>query len=764
MKLIVRRLKDQYGQGFTTCFSLPDQSSVLDLKNAICSRLSISPPNQRLTCSLNGIRVLLSDDWSLEYYSLKDCAQISLETIGLEADNIVHRRSAAQYDHYYLRLGLLSNPQSLPEENRTSLPLRLIQACKEGRIEVFRGLLEHGEEDAEPAYDLGNEQGWTSMHYAAFLGHVEFIQALINARANANKETTDGWTSLMLAAYQGHLHCVQALLSYPLIQINKTTKRGTALHIAANKGNAVICAALLESGASMSIPDLKGRIPIEVATTIEVLELLPKYQGQRDLAKFRTDPGDIPPPFAGEVQYSSHLIRHQVYLVIDMDQLVLSRYSRREQYLEHKPPCFSVALHAVQHVDVMKSLYKYKYGFRVITPQHRSKYYAKFEEVAKEWTERIAAAVKYSQQFCPVVSLASRETFQTSEPVTDEDSPSVTSSFRDTFAIRSSFTFADKSDDYIPVGSPSFRDFRVIEEIGSGSFGRVYKCQRKGEDVKLAMKILNKRMIMRQKQNKYVLEENRIMKSVKHPFVIHLYYTLQTPRSLIFIMELCPKGDLAAHISEKERFSEPTASFYAAEIILALEYIHSKNIIFRDMKPDNVLLDAQGHIRLADFGIAKKVEGDEGTKTFAGTPAYLAPEMFTQKTAGKSADIYSLGVLIYEMLVGEPPFYSTNAQELFTQIQHSEIEYPDYLSEAAVDLIQRLTDKSPSHRPSLSSLRVHPFFSGINWILLKQKKVKPPPMSECWLQEELEASYPISQVDADYSTTVSMEECWQDFY
>lgn len=762
MKVIVRRLKDQYGQGFTTCFSLPPAATVLQLKTAISARLTIAPCNQRLTCSLHGIRVLLSDSWPLCTYSLQDCSQISLETIGLEMDSVVHRRSAMLYESYYQRLGVLTN-QPLPDDLRTSLPLRLIQACREGRLEHFKGLLSQGEEEMEPAYDVGNEGGWTCLHYVAFQGNVEFVKMLIELRANGNKETSDGWTPLMLAAYQGHVECVKSLLEYQLIQVNKTTKRGTALHLAALKGHTTICTALLDNGASMSIPDSKGRIPLEVATTMEVLELLPKYIGEQELAKLRTDPGDIPPPFAGELQYSSHLLRHKVYLVIDMEQSVLSRYSRREQYLERKPPCFSVALAAVQHVAVLKSRYGFKHGFCVISPQHRSKYFAKHEEVAAEWTERVIAAVAYSQQNSPILHLANRETFRSLEPVPDEDYSSLTCSFRDTVAIRTKGP--EDCEEYEPKGNPSFGDFRVLEELGAGSFGRVYRCVRKGEDVKLAMKVLNKRMIIRQKQVKYVLEENRIMKALKHPFIIHLYHTLQTPRSLVFIMELCPKGDLAAHISEKERFTQAEACFYAAELVLALEYIHSKNIVFRDMKPENVLLDAEGHIRLADFGIARRLEqGEDGAKTFAGTPAYLAPEMFTQHTTGKAADIYALGILVYEMLVGEPPFFSSNAHELFTQIQQSPIQYPDYLSAATIDLIQRLTDRNPAARPPLSSLRVHPFFSTIDWILLRQRKVSPPVMSECWQREELEVGYSVSPIDSDYTGKASMEECWPDFY
>jgi len=761
MKVIVRRLKDQYGQGFTTCFSLPSASTVLQLKTAISARLTIAPCNQRLTCSLHGIRVLLSDLWPLSVYCLQDCSQISLETIGLEIDSVVHRRSAMLYESYYQRLGVLTN-QPFPDDPRTSLPIRLIQACREGKLEHFKSLLSQGEEEMEPVFDVGNEEGWTCLHYVAFQGNVEFVRELIELRANGNKETSDGWTPLMLAAYQGHRECVRKLLEYQLIQVNKTTKRGTALHLAAYKGHTDICAALLDSGASMSIPDNKGRIPLEVATTVEVLELLPKYQGELELAKLRTDPGDIPPPFAGELQYSSHLIRHKVYLVIDMEHSVLSRYSRREQYLDRKPPCFSVALATVQHVAVLKSRYSFKHGFRVVSPQHKSKYFAKHEEMVAEWTERILAAVAYSQQNCPIEHLANRETFQSSEPVPEEDLFCLTGSFRDTVAIRTK-AFED-CEEYEPKGNPSFSDFRVLEELGAGSFGRVYKCTRKGEEVKLAMKVLNKRMIIRQKQVKYVLEENRIMKTLKHPFIIHLYHTVQTPRSLVFIMELCPKGDLAAHISEKERFTQEEASFYAAELVLALEYIHSKNIVFRDMKPENVLLDAEGHIRLADFGIARRLEqGEEGAKTFAGTPAYLAPEMFTQHIAGKAADIYGLGILVYEMLVGEPPFFSVNAHELFTQIQQSPILYPNHLSPASIDLIQRLTDRNPAARPPLSSLRVHPFFTSIDWILLRHRKVSPPVMSDCWLREDLEVGYPVSQVDNDYKDRVSMEECWPDF-
>lgn len=153
-----------------------------------------------------------------------------------------------------------------------------------------------------------------------------------------------------------------------------------------------------------------------------------------------------------------------------------------------------------------------------------------------------------------------------------------------------------------------------------------------------------------------------------------MHYSFQTPQNLYMILELCTGGDLQYHLSKNEIFEENEARFFIAEVLLAIEYIHSLNVVYRDLKPENILVAADGHIKLADFGLAKEgIEKNKTAKSFCGSPAYLPPEMLTENGVGKPGDIYQMGAVLYEMLIGMPPFYTQNIQVLYKNIQNAKL-------------------------------------------------------------------------------------------
>ena len=242
--------------------------------------------------------------------------------------------------------------------------------------------------------------------------------------------------------------------------------------------------------------------------------------------------------------------------------------------------------------------------------------------------------------------------------------------------------------DATPMRRLSPQDFHLLQRLGKGSFGEVFLVRKLDSQKLYAMKVLQKDKIINENLVKYALTERNVTSYLNHPFIVSLSYAFQTGEKLFLVLEFCPGGDLGWHLRREKRFSEYRARIYTCEIILALEELHRRNIIYRDLKPENVLLDAEGHAMLTDFGLSKEEVSDEHlTSSFCGSIAYLAPEILGRQAHGKAVDWYLLGVLLYEMLVGQPPFFSTNKEQLFRNIQHGRLKFPGVLSKPAKSLL-----------------------------------------------------------------------------
>lgn len=274
--------------------------------------------------------------------------------------------------------------------------------------------------------------------------------------------------------------------------------------------------------------------------------------------------------------------------------------------------------------------------------------------------------------------------------------------------------------------------FNPIGRLGRGSFGEVYLVEKLPEGFLYAMKILHKRKIMGQNLVRYARTERDVLSYFSHPFIVSIKYAFQTPEKLYMILEYCPGGDLGAVLKREKKLSEERARLYLTEIILALEELHKKDIIFRDLKPDNVVLDEDGHALLTDFGLSKEgINNNTSAKSFCGSVAYLAPEVLRRQGHGKSVDWYLVGVLFYEMVVGIPPYFSSNKDQMFKNIKSGPLRMPERLSKDAKDLIIKLLNKNPSKRlgagkKDAEELKTHSFFSGVNWESVMQRKQKMP--------------------------------------
>ena len=270
--------------------------------------------------------------------------------------------------------------------------------------------------------------------------------------------------------------------------------------------------------------------------------------------------------------------------------------------------------------------------------------------------------------------------------------------------------------------------------LGRGSFGEVYLVQKIDTQKKYAMKVLNKDRILSQNLIKYVRAERNVLSITNHPFIVKLYFAFQTMNRLFLILEYCPGGDLAKHLLFEKKLCESRAKFYICEVLLALENLHKRNIIFRDLKPDNVVLDEKGHCKLTDFGLSKEGVTDfEVAKSFCGSIAYLAPEMLKKQGHGKSVDWYLLGVLLYEMIVGITPYFSNNKEQIFYNIENEVLKIPHFVSKEAANLLRKLLERNPLKRIGSSDrdaeeIKEDPYFKDINWDDVYNKKNKPPSM------------------------------------
>lgn len=277
-------------------------------------------------------------------------------------------------------------------------------------------------------------------------------------------------------------------------------------------------------------------------------------------------------------------------------------------------------------------------------------------------------------------------------------------------------------------------DFNCISVLGRGHFGKVLLAEYKKSGKLYAIKALKKGDVVTRDEFDSLMCEKRIFEVIntsQHPFLVNLYGCFQTADHVCFVMAYSPGGDLMTHI-HTSIFTEKQARFYSSCVLLGLEFLHQNNIVYRDLKLDNLLMDADGFVRIADFGLCKEGMGHgDRTTTFCGTPEFLAPEVLTDNNYTRSVDWWGLGVLIYEMLVGESPFPGDDEEEVFDSIVNDDVRYPRFLSPESVSLIQKLLQKNPEMRlgggeEDASEIKRHKFFQGMDWDALLAKKIKPP--------------------------------------
>ncbi|KIP05161.1 hypothetical protein PHLGIDRAFT_31013 [Phlebiopsis gigantea 11061_1 CR5-6] len=284
-----------------------------------------------------------------------------------------------------------------------------------------------------------------------------------------------------------------------------------------------------------------------------------------------------------------------------------------------------------------------------------------------------------------------------------------------------------------PTSGQSFTidDFELITVIGKGSFGKVMQVRKRDTSRIYALKTIRKQHIVERGEITHTLAERLVLARVSNPFIVPLKFSFQSEQKLYLVLAFVNGGELFHHLQREQRFDEERSRFYSAELLLALEHLHELDVVYRDLKPENILLDYTGHIALCDFGLCKlNMKDSDTTNTFCGTPEYLAPEILFGQGYNKTIDWWTLGVLLYEMLSGLPPFYDENTEQMYQKILHNPLVFGDDISPQARSILTGLLTRDPTQRLGVNGaeeIKKHPFFAkNIDFNKLLKKQIQPP--------------------------------------
>lgn len=590
--------------------------------------------------------------------------------------------------------------------------------------------------------------GRTALHVAAAADNVECVEELLDFGASIDATTNSGYTAVHLAARRGHLDVVRLLVTRGCNLTMQTNEGELPLHLAAACAHQQVVAFLLEhaDGDAMGLRNNFGQRPSEVCSDIATMQLFNNFllaspavsvveltcanhacsTLEMSFASFVQD------GYAGRTPFRSGgvLLRNSR---ADMVRRLLDRTCARAE-----PKARSGSKEQAEWVLEIGSPGDgdASAGSGFLRPRSRSSW-------ASEGRSRSGGG-----PFAPPAASSGKGSAPPSPPAKSWPSspqlgpwqiPALSSQgnwsprgerLSGDPRRRPSFHRIDSTESTVEVVGPT--SFQVLQILGKGSFGEVYQVSHKKTGQVFAMKVLRKSKIVGRNLVRYAMTERNLLSYIRHPFIVRLHYAFQTPSCLVLVLQFCPGGNLSNLITREGCLPEALAKLYTAEVFLAIEHLHERQVVYRDLKPENVVLDETNHAMLTDFGLSKEgVEGLQGTRSFCGSVAYLAPEILARQGHGPTVDLYGLGVLLYETLAGHPPFYSRDREQLFRNIASAQLHAPPRASPSTARLICALMQRDPARRPGAgktSELRNHAFFASIDWDKLLHKEVPVPPL------------------------------------
>ena len=675
---------------------------------------------------------------------------------------------------------------SPPKEFLNQIKERLNKAIMGNNLEVFREIMDNHSDFIDINKPIDKYQKYSPIHYAALYGYFEIMKDLIvKYKADINLVSLDKWSALHLSSYKGYVEIVNLLIQRKDINCDLCLpKIGTALHCACKKNNFKIVSLLMHK-CNPRIANEEGKLAIELTTDFNIKKLLNKImfpdkfneyyyienKEKSDLKiknEIKTDIeeknfnskfcflNDIknipkqPPKYLGFLYKKGKFLPHYNlrYVLLDPLKGLFFRYSKKSDYPSKPLEVLKLTDFIISKITNDSSN---TYFYLETTFLSNQIYRFESKKACNEWYEAINKCSTYSKYWDNLSSKYSDIPLYLNS--LDSDIFEINCLNGDIVKIKSKEKekeenqipekkqrrknpFTNKEEDnrllensILNNSTIGFNSFIIEDCLGAGSFGKVFKVRMKSNGELYAMKVLNKKFLMKNNQLRYAITECNVLKQAASPFILALYYSFQTSENLYMIIDYCPGGDLNFHIIQN-LFEEYEARFYIAELILAIEHLHELNIIYRDLKPENILISQDNHIKLADFGLAKEGVTDyQSTKSFVGSPAYLSPEMLSRKGVGKSADIYGIGAVLYEMMCGTPPFFSHNINMLYKNISQSKLMLHDYFSDELKDLLSQLLSRDPYKRIGVidkNELKTHEWFKDIDWKKLEKKQISPP--------------------------------------
>jgi serine/threonine protein kinase len=554
--------------------------------------------------------------------------------------------------------------------------------------------------DEDEIFNQCYPDGWTLLHEACRSGYSYIVQYLVTRSANPNQDS-EGLTPLIISVQDEKVDCVRSLLRHPRIQVNKMTQKyPPALHIACSKGSSVIVQMLIEHKASMVLEDQRNMIPLQCATTLEIFELIPRYMGEIELLKSKGKLQKLrAETFESELfsVYNDEMVKTTALLEPNKGTFQVSDNTRSEAF--HNFVIYDISDVRICNRSFL-GLQDWE-GFMVYYKNTVFKFFLKDKDEVDAWVQRILNAIRFCQE--KKIGFV-------------QDSMNLKNELEIQESVLST-CFIEK-----PI---SLAIFNIISEISKCKYGKVFKVIKVDTGEIFAMKQLLKYEVFEDNQLEKIMNENRILRFLSHPFVIKLHFSFQNEKNLFLVYDFCSRGTLESRLNSAKKLTEVESKSILCQVILALEYLHSLDIIFREIKPSNILIDSNGMIKLFNFHLAKEgINSSNKAYSFCGTPAYFPPEIFLKTGYDKPIDIYSIGVLLFEMLNGTPPFFSDKIKEIFRNIIRGSLFFPNFFSNNSKELIKLMMSRDPSKRPSLEKIKNHHFFEDIDWEDIEIKKYR----------------------------------------
>ncbi|XP_034825251.1 cAMP-dependent protein kinase catalytic subunit 1-like [Maniola hyperantus] len=317
-----------------------------------------------------------------------------------------------------------------------------------------------------------------------------------------------------------------------------------------------------------------------------------------------------------------------------------------------------------------------------------------------------------------------------------------------------------------PISDKRTDNYDNIKAIGNGAYGEVFLVRDKSKLTYHAMKVVDKKIIVEKKHVKNLITEKRILQCIQYPFIVSLDDAFKDNVYLYFILPYVAGGELFTYIQKYGSLADHVSKFYASQVILAIEYLHYCEIVHRDIKPENILVDINGYLKLCDFGFCKILS--KKTWTLCGTPEYIAPEIIMSKGYSFSVDWWAIGVLIFEMGSGFPPFFASDPSKLYEQILNGHYKCPDSLVPDCKNIIRGLLQVDPTKRlgclqGGVYEIKSHPWFNDIPWQMIMQQSVPPPFVPVCPTPGDTSNFPDVEQIKLKKSSKCYYEKEFEDF-